>query len=97
MDKITRKTSFGQWFSPINFQSFEKDVKTMQYNRYTKKLTMDSFLKLMLFAQVKQSDSLYDLRDALIDDDFQQGVNIESIREAPGEAPGRFSCFLTSK
>ncbi|WP_335870931.1 IS4 family transposase [Bacillus sp. 2205SS5-2] len=79
MDKITRKTSFGQWFSPINFQSFEKDVKTMQYNRYTKKLTMDSFLKLMLFAQVKQSDSLYDLRDALIDDDFQQGVNIESI------------------
>lgn len=48
MDKITRKTSFGQWFSPINVQSFEKDVKTMKYNRYTKKLKMDSFLKLML-------------------------------------------------
>lgn len=79
MDKITRKTSFGQWFSPINVQSFEKDVKTMKYNRYTKKLKMDSFLKLMLFAQIKQLDSLYDISDALFDADFQQEANLDSI------------------
>jgi hypothetical protein len=30
MDKITRKTSFGQWFSPINLQLFEEQVKTMK-------------------------------------------------------------------
>jgi hypothetical protein len=25
MDKITPKTSFGQWFSPINLQLFEEN------------------------------------------------------------------------
>ena len=30
MDKITRKTSFGQWFSPINLQLFEEQVKTLK-------------------------------------------------------------------
>jgi putative transposase len=79
MDKITRKTSFGQWFSPINFQSFHQDVETMQYNRYTKKLTMDSFLKLMLLAQLEQSDSLHDLHDALLDDNVQKVVKFKSI------------------
>jgi len=43
MDKITRKTSFGQWFSPINLQLFEENVKTMKLDRYTKKLTTKSF------------------------------------------------------
>lgn len=79
MDKITRKTSFGQWFSPINFQSFHQDVETMQYNRYTKKLTMDSFLKLMLLAQLEQSDSLYDLREALLEDNVQKELKFKSI------------------
>ncbi|MED1941078.1 DUF4372 domain-containing protein, partial [Cytobacillus firmus] len=52
MDKITRKTSFGQWFSPINIQLFEEQVKTMKLDYYTKKLTTESFLKLLLFAQL---------------------------------------------
>ncbi|MFY2157932.1 IS4 family transposase, partial [Cytobacillus firmus] len=38
MDKITRKNSFGQWFSPINLQLFEEQVKTMKLDYYTKKL-----------------------------------------------------------
>ncbi len=50
MDKITRKTSFGQWFSPMNLQLLEEKVKTMKLDHYTKKLTTHSFLKLLLFA-----------------------------------------------
>jgi hypothetical protein len=30
MDKITPKTSFGQWFSQINLQAFEENVKSMK-------------------------------------------------------------------
>jgi putative transposase len=41
MDKITRKTSFGQWFSPINLQIFEEEVKTLKLEYYTKKLLSD--------------------------------------------------------
>lgn len=37
MNKITRKSSFGQWFSPINLQLFEEQVKTMKLDYYTKK------------------------------------------------------------
>ncbi len=58
MDKITRKTSFGQWFSPINLQLFEENVKTMKLDHYSKKLTTDSFLKLLLFTQLHETENM---------------------------------------
>lgn len=53
MDKITRKTSFGQWFSPINLKLLDEQVKSLKLDFYTKKLTTESFLKLLLFAQLE--------------------------------------------
>ncbi|MBD8069919.1 IS4 family transposase [Bacillus sp. PS06] len=79
MDKITRKTSFGQWFSPINLQLFEENVKTMKLDFYTKKLTTESFLKLLLFAQLEEVESLHALGDYLFDDQLQKAVNLDSI------------------
>ena len=79
MDKITPKTSFGQWFSPINLQLFEEQVKTMKLHHYTKKLTTDSFLKLLLFAQLQEVESLHALGDCLFDDQLQQGIDLDSI------------------
>jgi hypothetical protein len=35
---ITRKNSFGQWFSSINLQLFEDNVKLMNLDAYTKNL-----------------------------------------------------------
>lgn len=79
MDKITRKTSFGQWFSSINLQLFEETVKTLKLDYYTKKLTTESFLKLLLFAQLQEVESLHALGDCLFDDQLQKGVNLDSI------------------
>ena len=79
MDKITRKTSFGQWFSPINIQLFEEQVKTMKLDYYTKKLTTESFLKLLLFAQLQEIESLHALSDSLFDDQLQKGIDLDSI------------------
>lgn len=79
MDKITRKTSFGQWFSPINLQLFEEQVKTMKLDYYTKKLTTESFLKLLLFAQLEEIESLHVLSDCLFDDQLQKGIDLNSI------------------
>ncbi|MFC0562102.1 DUF4372 domain-containing protein, partial [Halalkalibacter alkalisediminis] len=79
MDKITRKTSFGQWFSPLNLQLFEEQVKTMKLDYYTKKLTTESFLKLLLFAQLEEVESLHALSDCLFDDQLQKGINLDSI------------------
>ncbi|WP_152616128.1 DUF4372 domain-containing protein, partial [Anoxybacillus ayderensis] len=55
MDKFTRKTSFEQWFSPINRPLFDDLVKTHQLNHYTKKLYMASFMKLLLYAQLHET------------------------------------------
>ena len=52
MDKITRKTSFEQWVSPISNELFEEQVKNLYLDYYTKKLHMASFMKLLLFAPV---------------------------------------------
>ena len=79
MDKITRKNSFGQWFSPINLRVLEENVKTMKLDFYTKKLTTESFLKLLLFAQLKEVESLHALGDCLFDDQLQKAVNLDSI------------------
>ena len=79
MYKITRKTSFGQWFSPINLQLFEENVKTMKLDYYTKKLTTESFLKLLLFAQLQEIESLHALGDCLFDDQLQKGIDLDSI------------------
>ena len=79
MDKITRKTSFGQWFSPINLQLFEENVKTMKLDHYTKKLTTESFLKLLLYSQLHETESLHALSDCLFDDQLQISTNLDSI------------------
>lgn len=71
MDKITRKTSFEQWFSPINLQLFEENVKTLKLDHYTKKLTTESFLKLLLFSQLKEVESLHAISDWLFNDQLQ--------------------------
>jgi IS4 transposase len=79
MDKITRKTSFGQWFSAINLQLFEENVKAMKLDYYTKKLTTESFLKLLLFAQLEEIESLHALGDCLFDEQLQKGTDLDSI------------------
>lgn len=79
MDKITPKTSFGQWFSPINLRLFEEQVKMTKLDYYTKKLTTESFLKLLLFAQLEEVESLHALGDCLFDDQLQKGIDLDSI------------------
>lgn len=79
MNKIARKSIFHQWFSPINLQIFEESVKAMKLDYYTKKLTTESFLKLMLFAQLDDVESLHALSDYLFDENLQKDTGLDSI------------------
>ncbi len=79
MDKSTRKTSFKQWLSPINQSLFEELVKTYQLDYYTKKLHMSSFMSLLLYAQLHETESLRALSDAVFSDDLQQAIGLDSI------------------
>src|SRR5690625_4277964 len=79
MDKNTTKTSFGKWISPINTKKLFKQVDILNQDYYTKKLTTEAFLKIMLFAQLHETESLHAISDALLDEDFQKAVGFESI------------------
>ena len=79
MDKNTLKTSFSKWISPINFEKLCEQVEMLKQDSYTKKLTTEAYLKLMLFAQLHETESLHAISDALLDDDLQQALGFEAI------------------
>jgi IS4 transposase len=79
MDKFTRKTSFEQWISPISTTQMEKLVESHQLNYYTKKLHIASFLRLLLFAQLNETESLRAISDTLFSDDLQKATDLASI------------------
>ncbi|MGG3232971.1 IS4 family transposase [Priestia flexa] len=79
MDKFTRKTSFEQWFSPIFSTKLEELVETHHLNYYTKKLHITSFLKLLVFAQLNEIESLRAVSETLFSDDLQKATDLESI------------------
>ena len=76
MDKNIIKTSFCKWISPINFKNPYKHVQRLNQDYYTKKLTTEAYLKLMLFAQLHESESLHAMSDALLDDDLQKALGL---------------------
>ncbi len=79
MDKFTRKTSFEQWFSPISISLFEEQVKIHQLDYYTKKLHMASFMRLLLYAQLHETESLRALSDCVFFEELQNATNLDSI------------------
>ena len=79
MDKNTLKSSFGKWIGPKNSQKLLKQVHDLNQDRYTKKLTTEAYIKLMLYAQLHETEGLQALSDALLDVDFQKAVGFESI------------------
>lgn len=79
MDKNTRKISFEQWVSPISNELFEKQVKNLYLVYYTKKLHMASFMKLLLYAQLHETESLRALSDCVFSEELQQATNLDSI------------------
>src|SRR5690625_1615290 len=79
MDKNRLKTSFCKWISPINFKNLYEQVQLLNQDYYTKKLTTEAYLKLMLFSQLHETESLHAMSDALLDDDLQKALGIESI------------------
>ena len=79
MDKITRKTSFEQWLSPISTVLFEEQVNAHRLDYYTKKLYMASFTKLLLYAQLHGTESLRAISDCVFSEELQEASNLESI------------------
>ena len=79
MDKNTLKTSFGKWVGPINFEKLNKSIDFNKQDHYTKKLTTQSFVLLMLYSHLNEMESLYAMESALADDNLQNALGFSSI------------------
>lgn len=82
MDKNTLFSSFGKWISPICADSFTNQVNELNQDKYVKKLTTLSYLKLFLHAQIHQRDGLREIADDLLSKAFQKELGITSISAA---------------
>ena len=83
MDKNTLISSFGKSVSPINIQKLTDQVKESKQDYYTKKLTTEAYIKLLLVAQLHEFESLVEMSDALVDEDLQKTLGFESISSSP--------------
>ncbi|WP_028977408.1 IS4 family transposase [Sporolactobacillus terrae] len=79
MDKNTLISSFGKWISPLNNKKLMEHVSELKQDYYTKKLTTEAYIKLLLFAQLHECQSLEEMSDALLDEDLQKALGFESI------------------
>lgn len=79
MDKDTLFSSFGKWISPICAKTFTERVHEVEQDKYVKKLTTLSYLKLFLHAQIQQRDGLREIAADVLCKDFQKELGMKSI------------------
>lgn len=77
MAKNTLKTPFGKWISSINRKKLLKQADILKQDYYTKKLTTESYLKIMLFSRLHETESLHAISDALLDKGFQRVLGFD--------------------
>lgn len=79
MDKFTRKASFEQGISPIDFKKISKQVTILNLDHYIKKLNTLSFIRLLLFSQLVESESLRAISDSVFSEELQKTIVFTSI------------------
>lgn len=79
MDKNTLISSFGKWVSPINLKKIFEQLGNDKQDYYTKKLTTEAFIKLFLYAQLHETESLHAMSDALLNEDLQNTLGFDAI------------------
>jgi IS4 transposase len=82
MDKDTLFSSFGKWLSPICSKTFGNQIANSGQDKYVKKLTTPTYLKLFLYAQLQQSEGLREIADDVLSKELQQELGLESISAA---------------
>lgn len=81
MDKYNTNTTFNKWFSSINLSSLSEGAqKEMnQFNKYVKKMDLESYLKLLLHAIHDEKESLHHLENTVMNLNLQQEVGLIAI------------------
>ncbi|WAH38872.1 IS4 family transposase [Alicyclobacillus dauci] len=80
MGKDTTKTALAEYLVPLAADSILKELRSLRLDRYVKKFGVAKFMKLFVFAQVKQIGSLTDISLELdANKELQAELGLESI------------------
>ena len=80
MDKDITETTFLQYLKPINFKKFNEMINFLGVDKYTKKLTTSTLVKILIYGQLINADSLTHLSTIVSNDDkLEKILNLESI------------------
>jgi IS4 transposase len=82
MDNNTLFSSFGKWLAPICTRTFTNWVAETQQDKYVKKLTTETYLKLFLHAQLQGREGLRHIADDVLCKAFQRELALTSISAA---------------
>jgi len=83
MDKDTTKSTLSEWFSLLDTDAMLRDVVQLGLDKYTKKLDCIKFIRLLIFAQVKQIASLTDISAELNEtEQLQRELGLSSISKS---------------
>lgn len=81
MDKYKQKNGFREWVSPINLKQLSAEAKSAidNFNLYTKKLSFQQALKLLLYSINSELDSLRHMSTELYLPELQRELELDSI------------------
>ena len=83
MDKDTTKSTFTEYLNGLDWSLLSKEIDRLKLDRYTKKLFVSIWLKLMVYAQTHQVASLTDLSlHVRANPDLQRELGLSSISTA---------------
>jgi len=82
MDKDITKSTFFQFFSPIFSENLQKELIAYGVDKYVKKLTTLQLIQVIIYAQLKQNQSLREISNNFNDDRFSTEVGINSFSAA---------------
>lgn len=78
-DKDTTKSTFFQLLKPVcNKNSFEQ-IDGLMVDKYSKKLSTEQLIILIIYAQLEQYGGLRDISNSLNENQFSQAINLDSF------------------
>lgn len=83
MDKNITKSTFMEYLVPLNQEYLMKLIESLKLDKYTKKLDSVKFTKLLVFAQLKELESLADISLELrTNEALQDEIGLASISDS---------------
>jgi len=78
-DKDTTKSTFYQLLKPVCNKNFYDQIDGLKVDKYSKKLSTEQLIILIIYAQLEQYGGLRDISNSLNENQFSRAINLDSF------------------